>query len=118
MSRFFIDHPVFAWVVAIVIMLLGGLSILQMPVEQYPNVAPPKINIAATYPGASAETLQDSVIQIIEQKMTGLDHLRYIESSGSSNGRATVSVTFDGGTDPETPPLAIEGGYVLEVTLP
>ncbi len=108
MSRFFIDHPVFAWVIAIVIMLLGGLSVLRMPVEQYPNVAPPKINISATYPGASAETLQDSVIQIIEQKMTGLDHLRYIESSGSSNGRATISVTFDGGTDPDIAQVQVQ----------
>lgn len=108
MSRFFIDRPVFAWVLAIAISLLGALAVMRMPVEQYPSVASPKVNIAATYPGASAKTLEDSVVQVIEQKMTGLDHLRYIESSASASGAATVALTFEGGTDPDIAQVQVQ----------
>ncbi|MCH3812518.1 efflux RND transporter permease subunit, partial [Campylobacter jejuni] len=80
MAKFFIDRPVFAWVIAIVLMMAGALSILKLPVSQYPNIAPPAIGIAVTYPGASAQTVQDTVVQVIEQQMNGLDGLEYISS--------------------------------------
>ena len=86
MSRFFIDRPIFAWVIAIVIMLAGALAIFNLPVAQYPAIAPPAVTIQATYPGASAETLQDSVTQVIEQRMTGLDGFRYMKSTSDSTG--------------------------------
>ena len=88
MSRFFIDRPVFAWVIAIVIMLAGALSITSLPIAQYPSIAPPAITIIATYPGASAKTLEDTVTQVIEQKLNGIDHLRYIESASTSDRHA------------------------------
>ena len=94
LSRFFIVRPIFAWVIAIVIMLAGILSILNLPIEQYPRIALPQVTITATYPGASAKTLEDSVTQVIEQSMTGLDHLKYMTSQSSSAGTATV--TLDG----------------------
>ncbi|HSN46403.1 MAG TPA: efflux RND transporter permease subunit, partial [Casimicrobiaceae bacterium] len=94
MPRFFIDRPIFAWVIAIVIMLAGALSIMRLPVSQYPPIAPPAIVINAFYPGASAKTVEDSVTQVIEQKMTGLDRLLYMSSSSDSYGRASVTLTF------------------------
>lgn len=94
-SRFFIYRPVFAWVLAILVMLLGMLAITQLPVEQYPDVAPPSVSINATYTGASAETLENSVTQILEQQLTGLDNLLYFTSSSSSQGNVSVTVTFD-----------------------
>ena len=100
-SRFFIGRPIFTWVIALFIMGFGGFSILQLPVEQYPNIAPPKISINATYPGASAETLETTVTQVIEQNLTGIDNLRYIQSESSSAGRATITLTFEPGTDPD-----------------
>ncbi|MFZ3043303.1 MAG: efflux RND transporter permease subunit [Thiobacillus sp.] len=108
MASFFIDRPIFAWVIAIVIMLAGGLSILSLPVAQYPAIAPPTIAINATYPGASAKTVEDSVTQIIEQKMTGLDNLLYMSSSSDSYGRATLSLTFDAGTDPDIAQVQVQ----------
>ncbi|MBK1880819.1 efflux RND transporter permease subunit [Luteolibacter pohnpeiensis] len=108
MSKFFIYRPIFAWVVAILIMATGGLCIFLLPVEQYPDVAAPRVSISATYPGASAETVEDSVVQIIEQKMTGLDHLRYMESSSSSNGTATINLTFEVGTDPDIAQVQVQ----------
>ncbi|ARJ42704.1 multidrug efflux RND transporter permease [Pantoea alhagi] len=107
-SRFFIYRPVFAWVIAILIMLLGALSITQLPVEQYPDVAPPSVNISATYTGASAETLENSVTQVIEQQLTGLDNLLYFTSSSSSRGSVTVTVTFSQGTDPDTAQVQVQ----------
>src|SRR5438045_9701669 len=86
MSRFFIDRPVFAWVIAIAIMLAGALSIVVLPVAQYPTIAPPSVNVSAFYPGASAQTLQNSVTQVIEQQLTGIDNLLYFSSSSSANG--------------------------------
>ncbi|WP_443751174.1 efflux RND transporter permease subunit [Asticcacaulis solisilvae] len=100
LSRFFIDRPIFAWVIAIVIMLAGVLSILILPVEQYPRIALPQVTVNATYPGASAKIVEDSVTQVIEQNMTGLDHLKYM-TSNSSSGQASVTLVFEAGTDPD-----------------
>ena len=91
MARFFIDRPIFAWVIAIVIMLAGALSIQQLPVSQYPSIAPPAIVINAKYPGASAKAVEDSVTQIIEQKLTGLDGLLYMQSTSDAYGNASTS---------------------------
>ncbi len=101
MSRFFLDRPVFAWVIAIAMMLLGAMAIYQLPVSQYPPIAPPSISISANYPGASAKTVEDSVIQMIEQKMTGLDKMLYMYSTADSSGSANVTLTFAPGTDPD-----------------
>jgi len=101
LSRFFLDRPVFAWVIAIIIMLAGGLAIYNLPISQYPPIAPPSIYIRATYPGASAETVENSVTQIIEQKMTGLDQMLYLSATSDSSGMARVELTFAPGTDPD-----------------
>ena len=116
MARFFIDRPIFAWVIAIVIMLAGGLSILSLPVSQYPSIAPPTIAINAAYPGASAKTVEDSVTQVIEQKLTGLDNLLYMSSQSDSYGRATVTLTFDAGTDPDI--AQVQTQNKLQLALP
>jgi hydrophobe/amphiphile efflux-1 (HAE1) family protein len=101
LSRFFLKRPVFAWVIAIVIMVLGGLAITNLPISQYPPIAPPSIAITAVYPGASAETVENSVTQIIEQKMTGFDNLLYLSASSDSSGMARIELTFTPGTDPD-----------------
>jgi HAE1 family hydrophobic/amphiphilic exporter-1 len=101
MSRFFLDRPVFAWVIAIGIMVLGGLAIHTLPISQYPPIAPPSIAITAEYPGASAETVENTVTQIIEQKMTGFDSLLYLSATSDSSGAARVELTFKPGTDPD-----------------
>src|SRR5512143_1299929 len=101
LSRFFLDRPVFAWVIAIIMMLAGGLAIYNLPISQYPPIAPPSISIQALYPGASAKTVEDSVIQIIEQKMTGLDRMLYMSATSDSSGSANVTLTFAPGTDPD-----------------
>jgi hydrophobe/amphiphile efflux-1 (HAE1) family protein len=101
LSRFFLDRPVFAWVIAIAMMLAGGLAIYNLPISQYPPIAPPSITIRGMYPGASAKTVEDSVVQIIEQKMTGLDRMIYMSSSSDSAGSAAVTLTFAPGTDPD-----------------
>ena len=108
MPAFFIDRPIFAWVIAIVIMLGGGLSISQLPLEQYPDIAPPSINISATYTGASAETIDNSVTQVIEQQMTGLDGLIYMSASSSSAGSAKLSLSFISGTDPDVAQMQVQ----------
>ncbi|WBU56069.1 efflux RND transporter permease subunit [Paracoccus sediminicola] len=99
MARFFIDRPVFAWVISIIIMGIGVLSILSLPVAQYPQIAPPSVSIRANYPGASAETVSNTVTQIIEQQMTGLDGMRYMSSSSTSAGTSSTTLTFETGTD-------------------
>ncbi len=101
MSAFFLDRPVFAWVIAIAMMLAGGLAIYHLPISQYPPIAPPSIGISASYPGASAETVQNSVVQMIETKMTGLDKLLYMYSTADSSGTAAIELTFAPGTDPD-----------------
>ena len=108
MSKFFIDRPIFAWVIAIVIMLAGLLSIRTLPISQYPAIAPPQIAINATYPGASAKTVEDSVTQIIEQKMQGIDHLRYMNSTSDDTGAVTITMTFDAGTNPDTAQVQVQ----------
>ncbi|MEJ4043272.1 efflux RND transporter permease subunit [Erwinia sp. SLM-02] len=107
-SRFFVRRPVFAWVIAILIMLAGIMAIRTLPVAQYPDVAPPSIKIKATYTGASAETLENSVTQVIEQQMTGLDNLLYFTSSSSSDGSVDINVTFQQGTDPDTAQVQVQ----------
>ena len=101
LSRFFLDRPVFAWVIAIAMMLAGGLAIYNLPISQYPPIAPPSISIRAAYPGASAKTVEDSVTQIIEQKMTGLDRMLYMSSTSDASGSAALTLTFAPGTDPD-----------------
>lgn len=98
-SRFFIARPIFTWVIALFIIGFGLFSLFQLPIEQYPNIAPPKVSITATYPGASAETLENTVTQVIEQNLTGIDNLRYIQAQSSSSGNATITLTFEPGTD-------------------
>ncbi|WP_312967754.1 efflux RND transporter permease subunit [Acinetobacter gerneri] len=99
MAQFFIHRPIFAWVIALVIMLAGIISLTNMPIAQFPTIAPPKISISATYPGASADTVENTVTQVIEQQMNGLDGLRYISSQSSSNGQAAIDVNFNQGVD-------------------
>ncbi len=94
-SHFFIRRPVFAWVIAITIMLAGGLGLMSLPIAQYPDIAPPTIRINASYPGASAETVENSVTRVIEQNMTGLDNLEYMAAASDSAGRSTITLTFN-----------------------
>ena len=108
MARFFIDRPIFAWVIALVIMLAGGLSIMKLPISQYPTIAPPAVGISASYPGASAKTVEDSVTQIIEQNMTGLDHLLYMSSQSDSSGNVSVTLTFMPGTNPDIAQVQVQ----------
>ena len=108
MARFFIDRPVFAWVISILIMGVGLLSILTLPVAQYPEIAPPSVQVSAQYPGASAETVANTVTQIIEQQMTGLDGMRYMSSSSTSAGTASITLTFESGTDPDVAQVQVQ----------
>ncbi|HXC75257.1 MAG TPA: efflux RND transporter permease subunit, partial [Sphingomicrobium sp.] len=116
MSKVFIDRPIFAWVIAIIIMLLGIGAINQLAIAQYPDVAPPQVNVRASYPGASAQTLQDSVTQILEQQLTGLDGLLYFQSSSSSRGQATINVTFRKGTDPDIAQVQVQNAVQAAVS--
>lgn len=108
LSLFFIDRPVFAWVIAIVIALAGALAIYTLPITQYPTIAPPSVSINASYPGASADTVQSSVTQVIEQQLTGVDNLLYFSSSSSSSGRVSIEVTFAPGTDPDIAQVQVQ----------
>ncbi len=108
MARFFIDRPIFAWVIAIVIMLAGALSIHQLALEQYPDIAPTQISVSATYTGASAKTVEDSVTQIIEQRMKGLDRLQSMSSSSASNGSARVTLSFTAGTNSDVALMQVQ----------
>ncbi|MEP2828078.1 efflux RND transporter permease subunit [Parvibaculum sp.] len=108
MASYFIDRPVFAWVIAIVIMLAGVLSILQLPVEQYPPIAPPSVTVTGIYPGASARTVENTVTQVIEQRMSGLDHLRYMASTSDSSGTGTVTLTFEPEADPDIAQVQVQ----------
>ena len=116
MSRFFIDRPVFAWVLAILLMLGGALSIRGLPVSQYPDVAPPAVGISLAYPGASASTVEDTVTQVIEQQLNGLDGLRYISSESLSTGNVTIVATFEQGTDPDIAQVQVQNK--LQVAMP
>ena len=108
MSRFFINRPIFAWVLAILVMLVGIISVVSLPIEQYPAIAPPTIAVSANYPGANAQTVEDSVVQVIEQRLKGLDGLMYIKSSSSSNGGASVTLFFENGTDVDTAQVQVQ----------
>ena len=108
LSQFFIERPVFAWVIAIVIALMGVLAIETLPITQYPTIAPPAVTINATYPGASADTVQNSVTQVIEQQLTGVDNLLYFSSSSSSNGQVSITATFAPGTDPDIAQVQVQ----------
>ncbi len=117
MARFFIDRPIFAWVIAIIIMLAGLLSITSLPVSMYPTVAPPAVEIRTMYPGASAQVLEDSVTQVIEQNMKGLDGLMYFSAQSSSNGIATITLTFESGTDPDIAQVQVQNKLQLAMPL-
>jgi len=108
MSRFFIDRPIFAWMVAVGVMLAGVIAILSLPIAQYPTIAPPAVTITATYPGASAATLESSVTQVIEQQLKGIDHLLYFSSTSAANGVATITATFQPGTNPDTAQVQVQ----------
>ncbi len=113
MPKFFINHPVFAWVVAILISLAGVISLLNLGVESYPDIAPPQVTVSATYPGASAETTERAVTQVIEQQLTGIDNLLYFNSSSSANGGASITLTFQTGTDPDIAQVQVQNKVAL-----
>lgn len=113
MSKFFIERPIFAWVIAIVIMLAGAIAITKLPVNQYPNIAPPAIQVNISYPGASAETVQKTAVQVIEQQLNGIDNLRYLESQSNGDGSAQIIVTFDQGTDPDIAQVQVQNKVSL-----
>ncbi|UUQ66270.1 efflux RND transporter permease subunit [Pseudomonas fuscovaginae UPB0736] len=117
MSKFFIDRPIFAWVIALVIMLVGALSILKLPINQYPAIAPPAIAISVTYPGASAQTVQDTVVQVIEQQLNGIDNLRYVSSESNSDGSMTITATFEQGTNSDTAQVQVQNKLNLATPL-
>lgn len=117
MARFFIDRPVFAWVLAIIVMLAGVAAIKILPIAQYPTIAPPAVAITAMYPGASAKTLEDTVTQVIEQKMKGLDRLSYISSTSESSGSVTITLTFETGTNPDTAQVQVQNKLALATPL-
>ncbi len=108
MSTFFIKRPIFAWVVAIIVMLVGAIAALNLPVNQYPDISPPAVSISVTYPGASAETTQNTVVQVIEQQLNGLDGLRYLESSSASDGSAQIIATFNQGINPDIAQVQVQ----------
>lgn len=117
MSKFFIDRPIFAWVIALVIMLAGGLSILKLPINQYPSIAPPAVGIQVSYPGASAQTVQDTVVQVIEQQLNGIDGLRYVSSSSNSDGSMEITVTFEQGVNPDIAQVQVQNKLQLATPL-
>ncbi|MDE2027186.1 MAG: efflux RND transporter permease subunit [Candidatus Omnitrophica bacterium] len=116
MSKFFIDRPIFAWVISLLILLMGIVAITQLPVAQYPSVAPPSISVIANYAGASAETLQETVTSVIEQQLNGIDHLLYMSSSSNSSGQAMISLYFEPGTNPDTAQVQVQNK--LQLALP
>nr|WP_318382558.1 multidrug efflux RND transporter permease subunit AcrB [uncultured Enterobacter sp.] len=117
MAKFFIDRPIFAWVIAIIIMLAGALSIMSLPVAQYPTIAPPAIQISASYPGADAKTVQDTVTQVIEQNMNGIDGLLYMSSTSDSSGTVQITITFDSGTDADIAQVQVQNKLQLAMPL-
>lgn len=117
MAKFFIDRPIFAWVIAILIMLGGGLAVTQLPVEQYPEIAPPSVQINASYPGATAATLEQSVTQVIEQNLNGIDNLMYFSSTSDSQGNASITLTFAAGTDADIAQVQVQNKLQLALPL-
>src|SRR3546814_4864895 len=108
MARYFIDRPIFAWVIAIVIMLACGLALRSLSVAQFPEIAPPAVTVSTSYPGANAQTLESTTTQVIEQQLKGLDHLRYFSSSSDSAGNLTITLTFEQGTDPNIAQVQVQ----------
>ncbi|HCR3321484.1 efflux RND transporter permease subunit [Citrobacter freundii] len=117
MANFFIRRPIFAWVLAIILMMAGALAIMQLPVAQYPTIAPPAVAISATYPGADAQTVQDTVTQVIEQNMNGIDNLMYMSSTSDSAGSVTITLTFQSGTDPDIAQVQVQNKLQLATPL-
>ncbi|SBV91267.1 multidrug efflux system protein [uncultured delta proteobacterium] len=117
MAHFFIDRPIFAWVIAILIMLFGVLAINSLPISQYPNIAPPEVTITAVYPGASAKTIEDTVVQVIEQKLKGIDNLNYIYSTSDSSGQGSITLSFDAGTNPDIAQVQVQNKLQLATPL-
>src|ERR1700751_281337 len=117
MPRFFINRPIFAWVIAIMVMLAGLLSIKKLPISQYPPIAPPQITINAIYPGASAQTVQDPVTQVIEQKLSGIDNLLYISANSDSPAAAATSLSFKADTDPNIAQVQVQNNLQLATPL-
>ncbi|HVH83790.1 MAG TPA: efflux RND transporter permease subunit, partial [Steroidobacteraceae bacterium] len=113
MARFFIDRPIFAWVIAILVMMAGVLALLSLPVAQFPALAPPAVAITVTYPGASAETVEGTVVQPIEQQMTGLDGLLYMSSESDKDGSITITVSFAQGTNPDIAQVQVQNKLQL-----
>src|SRR6202050_874922 len=117
MSNFFIDRPIFAWVLAIIMMLAGSLAIKNLPVAQYPPIAPPAVAITVAYPGASAETVQSTVTQVIEQQLSGLDHLLYFGSESDATGNMTITLYFEQGTNPDIAQVQVQNKLQLATPL-
>ncbi|EAA8475306.1 efflux RND transporter permease subunit [Salmonella enterica subsp. enterica] len=117
MANFFIRRPIFAWVLAIILMMAGALAIMQLPVAQYPTIAPPAVSISANYPGADAQTVQDTVTQVIEQNMNGIDNLMYMSSTSDSAGSVTITLTFQSGTDPDIAQVQVQNKLQLATPL-
>ncbi|MEO8465026.1 MAG: efflux RND transporter permease subunit [Gammaproteobacteria bacterium] len=117
MSQFFIDRPVFAWVLAIVLMLAGGLSVFQLPIQQFPSIAPPQVAINVNYPGASAQTVQDAVVQVIEQQLNGIDNLNYLTSDSNADGTAQITLTFDQSANPDIAQVQVQNKLNLATPL-
>lgn len=117
MANFFIRRPIFAWVLAIILMMAGVLAILQLPVAQYPTIAPPAVSVSANYPGADAQTVQDTVTQVIEQNMNGIDNLMYMSSTSDSAGSVTITLTFQSGTDPDIAQVQVQNKLQLATPL-
>ena len=117
MSKFFIERPIFAWVIAIVLMMVGALAVVTLPVAQYPSIAPPVVQITVTYPGASADTVQSTVVQVIEQQLSGIDHLLYFSSESDKDGSMTISLNFEQGTNPDTAQVQVQNKLQLATPL-
>ena len=117
MSKFFIDRPIFAWVIAIILMMAGSLAIKVLPIAQYPSIAPPAVAITVIYPGASAETVQSTVVQVIEQQLSGIDHLLYFSSESDSDGSMTITLNFEQGTNPDIAQVQVQNKLALATPL-
>src|SRR5471032_281895 len=113
MPSFFIDRPIFAWVVAILISLIGVIAMLTLGIDSYPDIAPPQVTVSANYPGASAATMESTVTQVIEQQLTGIDNLLYFSSSSNSNGNSTITLTFATGTNPDIAKVQVQNKITL-----
>src|SRR6202041_3007244 len=117
MSKFFIERPIFAWVIAIVLMMAGAIAVVTLPVAQYPSIAPPAVQITVTFPGASADTVQGTVVQVIEQQLSGLDHLLYFSSESDKDGSMTITLNFEQGTNPDIAQVQVQNKLQLATPL-